>query len=314
LGRLRPADEAGVYVADSCSSGPAVVGLWRPVIVVPADFALRYTVQEQALILLHETIHLRRGDLYANALCAAFQIVFWFNPLVHLSARRFRFDQELACDMAVLRCQPGLRRSYADAILKTQLADSGLPVGCNWQSRHPLKGRIMSMTLTPPHRLRRLGGHLLLAAFALPACYSAWAGGANTSPEPVGTSPHVTAASPVASAKAAAALKDSLYQLVGTYSIGGGAEKSFSMKGIGIGPGDSGFRISPDQDKEQCEADWAVSIDKSEKVRLRGTVKCRGVVVAQPSMLLDVDKKGGMSYQGDDPRTSLKLSVLVSHM
>ena len=175
LGPLQRFGQPGVYRSAAADAGPAAFGLFRPRIVVPADFAQRYTEQEQELILAHERMHLQRGDLLANALCSVVQALFWFNPLVHLAAVCFRLDQELACDMAVLRSHPLARRNYAHAILKTQLAASGLPLGCNWQSRHPLKGRILNLTQPIPHRLRRLVGQFLLCLFAGAACYGAWA-------------------------------------------------------------------------------------------------------------------------------------------
>ncbi len=212
LGPLQRFGQPGVYLSAASDAGPAAFGLFRPRIVVPADFALRYSEQEQALILAHERMHLQRGDLLANALCSALQALFWFNPLVHLAAVCFRLDQELACDMAVLRSHPLARRSYAHAILKTQLAASGLPLGCNWQSRHPLKGRILNLTQPIPPRLRRLAGQSLLCVFASAACYGAWAA---TAPQaapaavadgapPAAPAPKAHAAAKAATAKAAA--------------------------------------------------------------------------------------------------------------
>ncbi|MGD3580303.1 M56 family metallopeptidase, partial [Xanthomonas citri pv. citri] len=42
---------------------PVSVGLWRPRIVLPMDFDTRYSAAERTLILAHERLHLRRGDL-----------------------------------------------------------------------------------------------------------------------------------------------------------------------------------------------------------------------------------------------------------
>ncbi|WP_050406858.1 M56 family metallopeptidase [Massilia sp. NR 4-1] len=215
LGSLRPTAQPGVYLACSSTAGPALIGLLRPRIVLPADFAERYTAQEQQLILLHEDMHRQRGDLYANVLCSVLQTIFWFHPLMHVAAGRFRFDQELACDHAVLHRQPQARRSYAQAILKTQLAASGLPLGCSWQSQHPLKGRLMSMTKNAPHRFSRIGARCLLVALALPACYSAWAGAAAIAPQPAANAAGAAAApkaqeavpSPTSSSAAAPAAK-----------------------------------------------------------------------------------------------------------
>ncbi|WP_374601168.1 TonB family protein [Arenimonas sp.] len=153
---------------------PAVVGL-RPRIVLPGDFEQRYDALERELVLAHETEHLRRGDLPACLLAAALRVLFWFNPLVHFAAARFRSDQELACDAAVLRRYPGQRRRYGDAMLKTCLADQPLPLGCHWSGFHPMKERLAMLKNSPPSRRRRFAGFVLVSLLGLAAAAVAWA-------------------------------------------------------------------------------------------------------------------------------------------
>jgi TonB family protein len=155
--------------------GPAVAGFLRPRIVLPTDFLQRYNADEQALVLAHERFHLQRGDIHAQALATALRCLFWFNPLVHFAAQRFRFDQELACDADVLANFPNLRRTYADAMLKTQLADFGLPVGCHWQTSHPLKERIAMLKYPVPGALRRKSSQLTVMMMVATGAYGAWA-------------------------------------------------------------------------------------------------------------------------------------------
>ncbi|MDZ4048456.1 MAG: TonB family protein, partial [Pseudoxanthomonas sp.] len=101
--------------------------------------------------------------------------LFWFNPLVHMAARRFRLDQELACDAAVLRRHPNQRRSYGEAMLKTQLAAISLPLGCHWPSRHPLKERISMLKQSAPGPARRRFGSGVIAAGLAVLALGAWA-------------------------------------------------------------------------------------------------------------------------------------------
>ncbi len=165
-------------------AGPAVVGLWRPRILLPADFHRRYSAEEQALVLEHERQHLRRGDLPALALCAALRALFWFNPLVHLAAARLRQDQELACDAAVLARHPHQRRAYGEAMLKTDLAGVGAPVGCHWQSCQSLKERLMMLKQIPPGPGRRRLGLGLVAATTAFVSLASWAGPSGDAPAP----------------------------------------------------------------------------------------------------------------------------------
>ncbi|NCT69022.1 MAG: TonB family protein [Rhodanobacteraceae bacterium] len=165
-----------IVAAEHAHGGPALLGAWRPRLVLPADFGTRYTPSERALILAHERVHLARGDTRINAAVAVLRCLNWFNPLIHLAATRLRFDQELACDAAVIARFPHARRRYADAMLKTQLAGAGaLPAGCHWSSTHPLKERIAMLKQPLPTRARRLAGTALVALLGLGGAYAAWA-------------------------------------------------------------------------------------------------------------------------------------------
>ena len=140
LGHLSSCDD-GTSRAQATAACPALVGAWRPRIVLPADFERRYDNAERELILAHERAHRARGDAQANALAATLRCLYWFNPLVHLAASRFRHDQELACDQQVLRRHPAARRAYGEAMLKTQLAGGVLPFGCHWGQLHGMTAK-----------------------------------------------------------------------------------------------------------------------------------------------------------------------------
>jgi beta-lactamase regulating signal transducer with metallopeptidase domain len=154
---------------------PALIGVLRPKVILPADFRARYTRLERLLVLSHERTHLRRGDAGWNALVALMRCIFWFNPLIHVAARYFRFDQELACDAAVLRTRRGSRRPYASAMLKTQLTEGALPIGCHWRSAQDLKERLRMVGRAVPTRRRRLFGGALTTLMAVVVAYTAWA-------------------------------------------------------------------------------------------------------------------------------------------
>ncbi|PRC90901.1 M56 family metallopeptidase [Solimicrobium silvestre] len=173
LGRIEKIGD--IYTAQAHDICPALVGILRPKIVVPGDFASRYTAIEQVLILAHERQHRQRGDNWANAMCALLQSVFWFHPLIHFCAARFRFDQELACDALVIRHHRNARKTYANAMLKTKSLQFDVPVACTWQSRHFLKERIMQINVNTPHSMKRhIGSALLITLITLGTCVT-WA-------------------------------------------------------------------------------------------------------------------------------------------
>ena len=164
-----------VLRAAGVDAGPALVGAWRSRIVLPADFRERYDADEQVLVLAHESAHARRGDgwwcLFAQLLAA----LLWCHPLAWWALAALRHDQELACDAAVLREHGAQRRSYANAMLKTQSAAFALPVGCTWSPRHPLTERIAMLKQPEPGRFRRICGSLVVLSVALAVAGSVYA-------------------------------------------------------------------------------------------------------------------------------------------
>jgi TonB family protein len=177
MGRLAPSETEGLFRAESPDVGPAVVGVFRPRIVAPADFEARFAPDERTLILTHERAHLAGGDSAINAFACAAQCVNWFNPLVHLAVHVLRIDQELACDAAVIGRFPAQRRAYAELLLKTQIAHHPLPLGCLWPAGadHPLKERIAMLKSPPPAGAMRALGLAVAAGLSLGAGGLAWA-------------------------------------------------------------------------------------------------------------------------------------------
>lgn len=155
-----------VLRAGTTHVGPALVGAWRTRIVLPADFEGRYDATEQMLILAHEVTHARRRDGWWCLLAQLVVAVFWFHPLAWWALTALRHDQELACDAAVLREHGNRRRSYANAMLKTQSTGLALPIGCPWSPRHPLTERIAMLKLPLPGRLSRTVGSVAGVALA----------------------------------------------------------------------------------------------------------------------------------------------------
>ena len=147
--------------------GPALVGAWHCRIVVPADFECRYDATEQALILAHESCHARRRDGCWCLLAQCGAALFWFHPMAWWVLGALRHDQELACDAAVLREYGKHRRSYANAMLKTQSALFALPVGCLWSPRHPVTERIAMLKHIHLGKSRRHAGRAVIVALAL---------------------------------------------------------------------------------------------------------------------------------------------------
>lgn len=157
------------------ASGPAIVGLFRPLIIVPVTFLADYTVEERRLALAHEISHLRRGDMATNFIAHLLLALQWPNPAAWFAIRAFRIDQEAACDNYVLTRLSAAPEPYARTILKAArkarpLAAPAISLG------HPLKERIMLLNASPSSLAKRLAGGvaasaLIFASLAATASY-----------------------------------------------------------------------------------------------------------------------------------------------
>ena len=165
-------DGAPVRVTEDI--GPAVVGIWRPDIVVPR-WLLERPAAEQALVVRHERSHLSVGDpLLLVAGCAAVTAMPWNPAMWHLLAR-LRLAIELDCDHRLLR-DGAPPRAYGSLLidLTSLLPSSG--VGAPAFACHPshLERRLVAMTDLPiktsQRRLRLAAAAGVIVLVTLAAC------------------------------------------------------------------------------------------------------------------------------------------------
>lgn len=157
---------------------PAVYGLFRPVILLPRTLAERLSGKQLRAVLLHEAIHIRRGDVWVNCAQTLLQIAYWWHPLLWFANARIRRLREEAVDDAVMLALRDEADAYAPTLLEVAkfafrrpLASLGL-VGI-LESRSALRQRIERLVdFRPPRRagvtLLSLCGIFLFSAVALP--------------------------------------------------------------------------------------------------------------------------------------------------
>jgi bla regulator protein blaR1 len=96
---------------------PGVIGLWRPIILLPGGIDRYLTRGQLDAVLSHETCHIRRRDNLLATLHMAVELIFWFHPVVWWIGGRLVDERERACDEEVLRLH-GSPRAYAEGILR----------------------------------------------------------------------------------------------------------------------------------------------------------------------------------------------------
>jgi bla regulator protein BlaR1 len=108
---------------------PGVVGVFRPILLLPDGIMEQLSPAELKTVLAHELYHVRRRDNLFAAIHIMVEAMFWFHPLVWWIGARLVEERELACDEEVLSM--GNRPEvYADAILSVCKLYTKSPLVC----------------------------------------------------------------------------------------------------------------------------------------------------------------------------------------
>ncbi|MCE9670454.1 energy transducer TonB [Myxococcus stipitatus] len=150
---------------------PMVIGLWRPLILVPAGAISGLSPSQLEAVLAHELAHIRRHDYLVNLLQTLVETFLFYHPAVWWLSHRVRQEREhCADDLAVEAC--GDAFLYAQALTHLEQlrvpAMAGLALGADGGS---LLSRIRRLLATPesraPSRTWRLASGLGGAALAV---------------------------------------------------------------------------------------------------------------------------------------------------
>lgn len=98
---------------------PAVYGMFRPVMLLPANYFDHLSEEEAEHVLLHELAHLKRGDLWLHGLTLFLQIIYWFNPLMVWVRRQIKHVREICCDLTVANVLREKTSAYRQTLLNT---------------------------------------------------------------------------------------------------------------------------------------------------------------------------------------------------
>ena len=145
------------------ATGPFVVGLLRPIIVVPPALLADRALLRAAL--LHELAHVRRFDAIGRAVQLLATSLFFFWPVVRLVGKRLDLAREAACDAWALESSEVSRPAYARLLVN--MASLRATAAANLAVRRTLDARV-SAVLGPSVRARLGIVHwLALAVFAV---------------------------------------------------------------------------------------------------------------------------------------------------
>jgi hypothetical protein len=166
--RWRTSFVEGRPVLVSDNVGPAVAGLWRPEVIVPA-WALALGAAQRRLMLSHEEEHVRAADPWLLAGGAAALVLMPWNPALWWQVRRLRLAVEIDCDARVL-ARGGTPPEYGELLLQvgSRRAQLALAAPALGEPASFLERRIRRMvTALPPWRWVGAGVALAVAAAAI---------------------------------------------------------------------------------------------------------------------------------------------------
>ncbi len=149
---------------------PLAVGLLRPAIILPVTLVEQLPADAVETIVLHEVAHLRRYDVWTNAVARIAEAWVAFNPAALFVVRRLSMEREIACDdWVVAHLEAGDVLARALATMATQVkCRAPLAAPSAIGSRHSVVVRIERLLDSHPRHLRlsfsALGGAFTLLA------------------------------------------------------------------------------------------------------------------------------------------------------
>ena len=120
-------ERENIYRIEKLQS-PFVYGIFRPRIYLPEMMEHR----EMNYVLLHEQIHIKRGDHIYRMLAYLALCIHWFNPLVWVAFSISGRDMEISCDESVIQKMGNcVKKEYSASLLNLACGDKivkGIPL------------------------------------------------------------------------------------------------------------------------------------------------------------------------------------------
>ena len=135
-------------------SVPVVVGIIKPMILVPSGLLTELNESQLKAILAHEFAHIRRLDPLVNVMQRVIESALFFHPAVWYASHVVSREREICCDDMVLRAgNSGV--VYADALVSVaEMSAKRKPpivgVAANGNGRREFKRRVMRLLVGEP--------------------------------------------------------------------------------------------------------------------------------------------------------------------
>ncbi len=95
---------------------PMVVGVLKPVLLLPIGLATHLSTREIEAVLAHELAHIKRHDYAVNLLQSVVEVLYFFHPALWWLSARVREEREHCCDDLAVQVCGGDGRILAQAL------------------------------------------------------------------------------------------------------------------------------------------------------------------------------------------------------
>jgi len=122
---------------------PAVLGWFRPVVLLPVRALTGLTGEQIEAVIAHELAHIRRLDCFVNLFQIAAETLLFYHPAVWWVSQRIRAERENCCDdEAIFICGDALNYARALTLMEEWRTAPALMMAAN---RSPLAQRVVRL-------------------------------------------------------------------------------------------------------------------------------------------------------------------------
>ena len=148
--QLNMARQAGLAFSSQIA-GPMLIGVFRPLILLPTGLVNGLSPRQVEMVLAHELAHLQRADHLVNLFQNIVETLLFYHPVVRWISGEIRAERELASDEQVARLT-GDRITYAQTLLKLEKTRGNRPQFAIGMADHQLLTRVRHLMAPKPRQ------------------------------------------------------------------------------------------------------------------------------------------------------------------
>src|SRR5690242_1539296 len=135
------------YCESAHIGAPAVLGWFRPVVMLPVNAITGLSEAQLRAVIAHELAHIKRYDAFVNLFQIAAESVLFYHPAVWWLSKRIRAERENCCDDAAIAvCGSPVEYARALTLMEEWRSVPELALAAN---SHPLAARIKRLLGRP---------------------------------------------------------------------------------------------------------------------------------------------------------------------